>query len=111
MHGVVTVGDGDEEVEDVPFVLLISFWCLSSPLPFHVPPISVFCPVFVGFFQASCMCLTLCQIIASLFEGLKLFLRVVTDFLIFLCNSHQSLHDEEKFLSTGCPVSFESSTH
>ena len=111
MHGVVTIGDGDEEVKDVPFVFLISFWHLSSPLPFCVPPISVFHPLFVGFFQVSCMHLMLCQIITSLFEDFELFLIVVADFLVFLCNSCQSLCDEEEFLPTWCPVSFESGTH
>ena len=111
VHGVVTIGDGDEEVKDIPFVFLISFWCLSSPLPFHVPLISVFHPVFVSFFQVSRMCLMLCQIVASLFEDLELFLIVAADFLIFSHNSCQSLHNEEEFLPTWCPVSFESGTH
>ena len=68
MHDVVTVRDRNEEVEDVPFILLISLWRLSSLLPFCILSISVFCPVLIGFFQVSCMCLTLCQIFTSLFE-------------------------------------------
>ena len=100
MDGVVTIGDGDKEVEDIPFIFLISFWHLPSPLPFCVPPISVFHPVFVGFFQVSSVHLALCQIVTSLFEGLKLFLIVAADFLIFSCNSCQSLCDEEEFLPT-----------
>ena len=111
MHGMVTVGDRDKEVKDVPFIFLISFWCLSSPLPFCVPLVSVFCPVFVGFFQVSRMRLMLCQIVSLLFEGLELFLIVVADFLIFSHNSCQSLCNEEEFLPTWCPVSFERGTH
>ena len=111
VHGVVTIGDGDEEVEDVPFVLFIPFRCLSSSLPFCISPVSVFCPVLVGFFQASCIHLMLCQIVTSLFEDLELFLIVTADLLIFSHNSHQSLHNEEEFLPSWCPVSFKSSTH
>ena len=111
MHGVVTIRDGDEEVEDVPFIFFISFWCLSPSLPLCVPTVSVFCPVLVGFFQASCVRLVLCQIVASVFEGLELFLIVAANFLIFSCNSHQSLCNEEEFLPTWHPVSFESGTH
>ena len=111
MHGVVTIGDRDEEVEDVPFILLISFWRLSSPFPFCVSPVSVFCPVFVGFFQASHMHLTFCQVFASLFECFKLFFKVAADLLIFSHNSCQSLCDEEEFLPALCPVSFKSGTH
>ena len=111
VHGVVTVRDGDEEVEDVPFVLFIPFRHLSSPLPFHISLVSVFCPVLVGFFQASRVCLVLCQIITSLFEDLELFLIVAANLLIFSHNSCQSLHSEEEFLPSWCPVSFESGTH
>ena len=111
MHGVVTIGDRNEEVEDIPFVLLISFWHLPSSLPFCILSISVFHPVLVGFFQVSHMCLTLCQIFASLFEYLELFLIVTADFLVLVRNSSQSLCDEEEFLPTQGPMSFESGMH
>ena len=111
MHGVVTIKDGNEEVKDVPFVLLISFWRLPSSLPFCILSISVFCPVLVGFFQVSCVCLTLCQIFASLFEYLKLFLIVMANFLVLARNSSQSLCDEEEFLPTRGPMSFKSGMH
>ena len=111
MHGVVTIGDGDEEVKDIPFIFLISFGHLSSPLPLRVSLVSVFHPRFVGFFQASRIRLLFCQIFALLFEDLKLFLVVMANLLIFSHNSHQSLCNEEEFLSAWCPVSFESSTH
>ena len=111
MHGVVAIRNWDEKVKDISFIFLISLRCLSSPLPFHVPLVSIFGPVLVGFFQASHMCLMLCQIFASLFEGLELFLIVVANLLIFLCNSCQSLCDEEEFLPAWCPVSFKSDTH
>ena len=111
MHGVVTIRNWDEKVKDVSFVFLISLRCLSSPLPFRIPLVGIFGPVLVGFFQASCMHLVLCQIFTLLFEGLELFLIVAADLLIFSCNSHQSLRDEEEFLPTWCPVSFESGTH
>ena len=111
MHGMIAIRDWDEEIKDVAFVLLISFQCLSSPLPLPISLVSIFLPVLVGFFQASCVHLALCQIFASLLEYFKLFLVVVADFLIFACNSSQSLRDEEELLSTQCPVSFESGTH
>ena len=111
MHGVVTIGDGDEEVKDIPFIFFISFRSLTLPLPFSIPLVCVLLPVFVGCFQASHMHLVLCQIFASLFEGLKLFLIVMADLLIFLPNSRQSLCNEEEFLPAWCPVSFESGTH
>ena len=111
MHDMVAIRDWDEEIKDVSFVFFISFWHLPSPLPFHISPVSVFCPVLVGFFQMSRMCLMLCQIITPLFEYFELFLIVMANFLIFLHNSSQSLHDEEELLPAWCPVSFESSTH
>ena len=111
MHGVVTIGDGDEEVEEGPFIFFVSFWCLPSPFPFHASLVSIFHPVLVGFFQMSCMCLALCQIVALLLEYFELFLIVAADFLIFLHNSSQSLHNEEELLPAWCPVSFKSGTH
>ena len=111
MHGVIAIRDWDEEIKDVAFILFISFWCLSSPLPLHISSVSVFLPVFIGFFQASHVCLMLCQIFTLLFEYFKLFLIVATDFLIFGCNSSQSLCNEKELFSAWCPVSFESGTH
>ena len=111
MHGMVAIKDWDEKIKDVSFVFLISFWCLPASLPFRVSPVSVLYPVLVGFFQASHVCLTLCQIVALLLEYFELFLVVAADFLILSCNSSQSLHNEEELLPAWCPVSFESSTH
>ena len=111
MHGVVTVGDWDEKVKDVSFIFFVSLRGLPPSLPLCVPPVGVFGPVLVGFFQASRICLTLCQLVALLFEDLKLFLVVMADFLIFSCNSSQSLCDEEEFLPPGVPMPFESSVH
>ena len=111
MHGVVTIRDWDEEVKDVSFILLVPLRGLSSSLPLCVPPVCIFGPVFVGFFQASCVCLMLCQIVTSLFENLKLFLVVTADFLIFARNSGQSMCNEEEFLPPWVPMSFESSMH
>ena len=111
MHGVVAIRDWDKEIEDVSFIFLISFWCLTPSLPFCVPSVSIFFPVFVGFFQVSHVHLMLCQVLTSLFEGLELFLIVMANLLIFLHNSHQSLSNEEELLSAWCPVSFEGSTH
>ena len=111
VHGVVTIGNWDKEVKDVSFIFLISLRCLSSPLPFLVPPVGVFSPVLVGFFQVSHIRLAFCQIFAPLLEDLKLFLVIAADFLIFLRNSSQSLCDEEELLSSRGPVSFESGTY
>ena len=58
VHGVVTVEDRDKEIKDVSFVFLIPLRCSSSPLPFLIPPVSVFGPMLVGFFHASHVCLT-----------------------------------------------------
>ena len=111
MHGVVTVGDRDEEVKDIPFIFFISFWSLAFSLPFSVPPVHVLLPVFVGCFQVSCMCLMLCQVFSLLLEYFELFLIVATNLLIFSCNSCQSLRDEEEFLPCRCPMSLESGAH
>ena len=111
MHGVVTVGDRDEEVKDVPFIFFISFWSPTLLLPVSIPPVCVLLPVLVGCFQVSPMRFMLCQILSSLLEYLKLLLVVMADFLILSHNSCQSLHNEEEFLSSGGPVSFESGTH
>ena len=111
VHGVVTIGDWDEEVKDISFILLVPLRGLSSSLPLRIPPVCIFGPVFVGFFQVSRVHLMLCQIVASLFENLKLFLVVAADFLIFARNSGQSMCDEEEFLPPWVPMSFESSVH
>ena len=110
MHGVIAVRNWDEKVKDISFIFLIPLRCLASSLPLCISLVSIFFPMFIGFFQMSCVCLMLCQIFTSLFEGLELFLIVVADLLIFLRNSCQSLHNEE-FLPAWCPVSFESGTH
>ena len=111
MHGVVTVGDRNEEIKDISFILFIPLWSLPPSLPLRIPPVGVFGPVFVGFFQMSCIHLMLCQIVALLLENLKLFLVVMANFLIFAHNSSQSMHDEEEFLSPRVPMPFESSVH
>ena len=100
MHGVIAIRNWDEEIKDVSFVFFIPFQPLLSSLPIHIPSISVLLPVFVGFFQVSCMHLMLCQVLASLLECFKLFLIVSADFLIFLRNSCQSLRNEEELLSS-----------
>ena len=111
VHGVVTVRDQDEKVKDISFIFFVPLWGLPSSLPLHIPPVGVLSPVLVGFFQASCICLMLCQIVALLLENLELFLVVVADFLIFACNSSQSMCNEEEFLPPGVPMPFESSVH
>ena len=111
VHSVVTIGDWDEEIKDISFILFISLRGLSPSLPLHIPPVSVFSPVFVGFFQASRVRLMLCQIVTSLFENLELFLVVTANFLIFACNSSQSMCDEEEFLPPRVPMPFKSSVH
>ena len=99
MHGVISISDWDEEIEDVSFVFLITLWSFSFPIPLGVSPIHVFLPVFVGCLQMSRVCLMLCQIFSSLLEYFELPLIVVADFLIFLCHSCQSLRNEEEFFS------------
>ena len=111
MHGVIAVRNWDEEIKDISFIFFISFQCLLSSLPGRILSISVLLPVFIGFFQASCMHLTLCQVLALLFECFELFLVVATNFLIFSCNSCQSLCDEEELLPPWQPVSFKSGAH
>ena len=110
MHGVVTVRDWDEEIKDISFIFLISLRCLPSSLPLHIPSVGVFGPVLVGFFQASRVHLTLCQVIASLLEDFELFLMVTANFLIFVHNLSQSMCNEEEFLPPWVP-SFESHLH
>ena len=111
MHSVVTIGDWDEEIKDISFIFLISLRCLPSSLPLRVPPVSILSPMLVGFFQASRICLMLCQIVALLFEDFELFLIVAADFLILACNSSQSVCNEEEFLSPGISMAFKSSVH
>ena len=98
---MVTIRDWDEEIKDVSFIFLIAFRRSTLLLPLCVPSIRVFLPVFIGGFQVSHMCLMLCQIFSSLLEYFELFLIVMANFLIFACNSCQSLCDEEEFLSSG----------
>ena len=111
MHGVIAIRDWDEEIEHISFIFLISFWCLPSSLPLHIPSVGVFRPVLVDFFQTSRMHLVLCQLVALLLEYFELFLVVAANFLIFSHNSRQSLCNEEEFLPTRGPMSFESSMH
>ena len=101
MDGVVSISDWDEEIEDISFIFFIPIRSLCLSLPVGVPPVGVHLPVLIGRFQASHMCLMFCQILSLLSEYFKLFLAVAADFLIFLCNSCQSLHDEEEFLPSG----------
>ena len=98
MHGVVSVRDWDEEIKDISFIFFIALWPPTLSLPLCVPLVHVFLPVFIGCFQVSCAHLTLCQIFSSLFECFELFLIVMANLLIFVCNSCQSLCDEEKLL-------------
>ena len=100
MHGVIAISNWDEEIEDISFIFLVSLWSLNLPFPGSVPPVGVFLPVLVGHFQVSCVCLTFGQLISSLLEGFELLLIVMADFLILLCNSCQSLHDEKELFST-----------
>ena len=111
VHGVVTIGDRDEEIKDVSLVFLVPLGCSSFPLPFLIPPVSVFGPMLVGFFHVSHVRLAFFQIVASLLEDLELLLIVMADFLIFACNSCQSMCDEEEFLPSRVPMSFESGVH
>ena len=100
VHGVIAIRNWDEEIKDVSFVFFIPLWSLFSSLPSCVLSISVLLPVLIGFFQVSCMCLMLCQVLTSLLEYFELFLIVLADFLIFSRNSCQSLHDEEELHSS-----------
>ena len=111
MDGVSTISNLDEEIEDISFVLFIPFRSLLLSLPVSIPPVSVRFPVLISCFQTSCMHLMLCQIFSLLAEYFQLFLIVMADFLILLCNSCQSLHDEEEFFSPRGTMSFKSSTH
>ena len=111
VHGVVTVGDKDEKIKDISFILLIPFRCLSLSLPLIVPPVSVFSPVLVSFFHVSRIHLVFFQIIALFFEDFELLLIVMADFLIFAHNLSQSVCDEEEFLPPQVPMSFESGMH
>ena len=101
MDGVSSIGDGDEEVIDVSFIFLISFWPPHLSLPGVIPSVCVLLPVLVGCFQVSCMRLMLCQVFSSLLDYFQLFLIVAANLLIFSCNSCQSLCDEEEFLPSG----------
>ena len=99
MHGVVSIRDWNEEIKDISFIFFVALWPLTLLLPLCILSVCVFLPVFVGCFQVSRACLTLCQIFSSLFECFKLFLIVVADFLIFVHNSCQSLCNEKLFSS------------
>ena len=100
MDDMVTIDDWDKKVKDVSFVLFVSLWPSLLCVPLLEPLVVVGFPMLVGFFQASHVHLTFCQIFPSLLEYFKLFLIVAADFLIFLCNSCQSLRNEEEFLSS-----------
>ena len=108
---IIAVSNWDEEIEDVSFILFISFWSLCLPLPVSIPPVSVCFPVLIGHFQMSCMHFALCQILSLLAECFQLFLIVMADFLILSRNPCQSLHNEEEFFSAGGTMSFESGAH
>ena len=99
MYGVIAIRYWDEEVKDISLIFLISFWSLLPSLPSCILSISVFLPVLIGFFQASHVHLTLCQVLTLLFECFELFLIVTANFLIFSHNSCQSLCNEEELLS------------
>ena len=99
MDGMISVSDWDEEIEDVSLVLFVALRSLLLPLPVSAPSVCVHFPMLVGGFQMSRMCFMLCQILPLLLEYFKLFLIIAADFLIFSCNSCQSLRDEEEFLS------------
>ena len=97
VDGVSSIGDRDEEVIDVSFILFISLWSPCLSLPSVVPTVRVLLPMLIGCFQVSHVHFAFRQIFSSLLECLKLFLIVAADLLIFLCNSCQSLCDEEEF--------------
>ena len=111
VHGVVTIGDRDEEIKDISFVFLVPLGCSSFPLPFLIPLVSVFGPMLVGFFHASHIHLALCQIVTLLLEDLELLLIVMANFLTFVCNFSQSMCNEEEFLPSRVPMSFKSGVH
>ena len=111
VHGVVTIGNRDKEVKDISFIFFVPLGSSSLPFPLLIPLVSVFGPMLVGFFHASHIHLTLCQIITSLFEYFELFLVVTTNFLIFVHNLSQSMYNEEEFLPSWVPMTFESGMH
>ena len=101
VDGVRSISDGDEEVIDISFVLFVSLQSLHLPLPSIISLVHVLLPVFIGCFQTSHMHFAFCQIFPLLLEYFKLFLIVMANFLIFSCNSCQSLHNEKEFLPPG----------
>ena len=98
MHDMITIDDWDEEIKDVSFVFLISFWSSLLRIPLLKPLVIVGFPVLIGLFQMSCVRFMFCQVFPSLLEYFKLFLIVMADFLVLLHNSHQPLCNEEEFL-------------
>ena len=111
MYGMIAVSDWDEEIRDVAFIFLIPLWPLLLLVPVSKPFVIVHLPVLIGFFKASCICLTLCQIFCLLLEYFQLFIVAPSDFCILLHNSCQSLGNVEELLSARGFMSFKSSTH
>ena len=111
MDGMVAVSDWDEEIRDVAFILFIPLWTLVLLVPICEPLITVCLPVFIGFFQVSCIHLMLCQSLSLLLEYFQLFMVAVTGLFIFSCNSCQSLSNVEEFFLAWGAVSFKSSTY
>ena len=111
MHDVVTIDDGDEEIKDVSFILLVPLQSSLLLIPICEFFVVVCFPVFVGFFQMSCMHFMLCQIFSSLAEYFQLFLVIAADFLILSHNSCQPLFNEEELLPPWGAVAIESSAY
>ena len=111
MYGVVAISDWDEKVKDIAFIFLISLWALHLLVPVSKLLVAVCLPVLIGFFQVSCICLTLCQSLSSLAEYFQLLAIVTADLLVLLSNSCQALGDVEEFLTTRSTVALKSSAH
>ena len=111
IYGVITISNWDEEITDVAFIFLIPLWPSLLLVPVSKSLVIVHLPVFIGFFQASHIHLTLCQIFCLLPEYFQLFIVALSDLCILLCNSCQSLGNVEELLLTRGFMSFESSAH
>ena len=111
MDGMVAVSDWDEEIEDISFILFISFQPLLLLVPVSKPLVVVSLPVFIGLFKVSGVHLMLCQSLSSLAEHFQLLPIVVTDLFVLLSNTGQALSDMEEFLPPRGTMAFESSAH
>ena len=111
MYGVIAISDWEEEITDISFIFLVPLWSLLLLVPVSKSFVIVCLPMFIGFFQASHICLMLCQIFCLLLEYFQLFVVAPGDFCILLCNSCQSLGNVEELLSAGRFMSFKSCAH